>query len=159
MQLTRINIGQFLNDLLSQIQDLPEAAERQINYAQALLDIEVMADIDKLRQVFLNLFRNALEAIAPHETVSCLINSSASLDQICISVHNGGKPIPPELLPQLATPFCSTKPSGTGLGLAISKQIIIAHGGELSITSSHLGTTVSVYWPIASYTCDRHNHN
>jgi len=49
LQLTRINIGQFLNDLLSQIQDLPEAAERQINYAQALLEIEVMADIDKLR--------------------------------------------------------------------------------------------------------------
>jgi len=94
------------------------------------------------------LFRNAFEAIAPQETVSCFMTDTISSNQICISSHNGGDPIPPELLPKLATPFCSNKPSGTGLGLAISKRIISAHDGELEITSSDSGTTVTVCFPI-----------
>jgi nitrogen-specific signal transduction histidine kinase len=110
-----------------------------------------MADANKLKQVFLNLFRNAFEAIAPHETVRCLIKDSIDSDRICISIHNGGHPIPPELLPQIATPFCTTKPSGSGLGLAISKRIIMAHNGELEITSSNAETTVSVYLPAIAY--------
>jgi signal transduction histidine kinase len=106
-----------------------------------------MADANKLKQVFLNLFRNAFEAIATQETVSCSINHDIQANWICVRIYNGGTLIPPELLPQLTTPFFSTKPSGTGLGLAISKRIIIAHGGELKIISSSKGTTVSVYLP------------
>jgi signal transduction histidine kinase len=147
LQLSRLNIHEFLDDLLRQIQELPEACDRQIDYIKGLPDVELMADADKLKQVFLNLFRNACEAIAPQETVSCSIHKSISTDSICIRIHNGGTPIPPELLPQLATPFCSTKPSGTGLGLAISKRIVIAHGGELAIASSSSGTTVNVHLP------------
>jgi signal transduction histidine kinase len=148
LHLSRFNISSFLDDLSIQMQDLPEAAERHVHYVREFSEIEVMADIDKLRQVFLNLFRNAFEAIAPQETVSCSINHGIRKNWICVRIHNGGTPIPPELLPQLMTPFCSTKPSGTGLGLAISKRIIAAHGGNLEIISSNIGTTVSVYLPI-----------
>jgi C4-dicarboxylate-specific signal transduction histidine kinase len=108
--------------LLVQIQALPEAIERYIDCEKGAPEIEVMADINKLRQVFLNLFRNAFEAIAPHEIVRCLTRDSISSDRICISIHNGGHPIPLELLPQIATPFCTTKLSGSGLGLAISNR-------------------------------------
>ncbi len=150
LQLTKLNIGEFLNDLLIEIQDLPEATERQIFYGRGFRDLEVMADPDKLKQVFLNLFRNAFEAIAPNETVSCSISEGGNAEQVCVQIHNGGNPIPPEILPQLTTPFCSTKATGTGLGLSISKRIIAAHGGELGIHSSSLGTLVSVYLPISS---------
>ncbi|WP_373538333.1 ATP-binding protein [Chamaesiphon sp.] len=109
-----------------------------------------MADINKLKQVFVNLFRNACEAIDPHEIVSCSLGAEIDSNYIRIQIHNGGDPIPPELLPQLTTPFCSSKPSGTGLGLAISKRIITAHEGKLTIVSSSPGTTVSVYLPICS---------
>lgn len=152
LQCSKLNIGKFFDHLLLQIQDLPEAAERHITYANASPDVAMMADANKLKQVFLNLFRNAFEAIAPQETVSCSIDHGIRANWICVCIHNGGTPIPPELLPQLTTPFCSTKPSGTGLGLAISKRIIRAHGGELEIISSSTGTTVSVYLPIM--TCD-----
>jgi signal transduction histidine kinase len=150
LQCSKLNINEFLNDLLSQIRDLPEAADRQFIYDRGLPEYEVIADSDKLKQVFINLFKNACEAIAPHETVSCRITDYIDTNQICISIHNGGTPIPPDILPQLATPFCSTKSSGTGLGLAISKRIITSHDGELAITSSSAGTTVSVYLPIVS---------
>ncbi len=145
---SKLNIGQFFDDLLLQIQDLPEAAERHIKYVNDSPEVEVMADANQLKQVFLNLFRNAFEAISPQEMVTCSINHGIQANGICVRIHNGGTPIPPKLLPQLTTPFCSAKPSGTGLGLAISKRIIAAHGGELEIISSATGTTVSVYLPI-----------
>jgi signal transduction histidine kinase len=152
LQRSRLNINTFLNELTTQIQYLPETVDRQINFDRGLPEFDVMADADKLRQVFLNLFRNACEAIAPHETVRCCMDADLNSDRICISIHNGGTPIPPEILPQLTSPFCSTKSSGTGLGLAIAKRIITAHGGELAIVSSNSGTTVSIYLPIISST-------
>jgi signal transduction histidine kinase len=154
LQWSNLNIDQFFDDLLPQIQDLPEAAERHITYINDSPEVAVMADANKLKQVFLNLFRNAFEAIAPQETVSCSIDGSVRKNWICVSIHNGGTPIPSELLPQLTTPFCSTKPSGTGLGLAISKRIITAHGGELEIVTSPTGTTVSVYLSVMSCNLD-----
>jgi signal transduction histidine kinase len=145
---SKLNIDQFFDELFIQIQDLPEAAERHVTYVNDSPAVAVMADSNKLKQVFLNLFRNAFEAIAPQERVTCSINHGIRTNWICVRIHNGGTPISPELLSQLTTPFCSTKPSGTGLGLAISKRIITAHGGELEIISSTTGTTVSVYLPI-----------
>lgn len=147
---TTLNISQFLTDMVCRGQQLPEAVNRSIEYVRACAEVEVRADPDKLRQVFLNLLRNALEAISPGDTVRCWLSRDTRSDWISVRLHNGGDPIPPELLPQLTTPFCSTKPTGTGLGLAIAKRIIVAHGGELEITSSRpLGTTVSVHLPIA----------
>lgn len=148
LKLSRLNLSLFLDEFLLQVQDVPEAVDRRINYTNSLPEVAVMADLDKLKQVFLNLFRNAFEAIAPQEAVDCSIRPGINVNSICIEIHNGGAPIPLELLSQIGTPFCSTKPSGTGLGLAISKRIIAAHGGELIIESSVSGTKVSVYLPM-----------
>ena len=52
---------------------------------------------------------------------------------MCVCIHNGGEPIPLDILPKLTQPFYSTKSSGTGLGLAISKRIVEAYNGELLI--------------------------
>jgi len=68
---------------------------------------------------------------------------------VCISVQNGGVPIPTDVLPRLTQPFYSTKSAGTGLGLAIVKRIVETHNGELLIESSELkGTTFSVKLPL-----------
>jgi signal transduction histidine kinase len=63
-------------------------------------------------------------------------------------VHNGGVPIPADVLPKLTKPFVTTKSNGTGLELVIVKRIVEAHGGELSIASSAAaGTTITVKLP------------
>jgi signal transduction histidine kinase len=142
LQRSQLNIREFLDSLLLQIQELPEATERHISYVKCFPDIEIMADADKLKQVFLNILRNALEAIAPQEIVSCWMDQDVNANRVSIKIHNYGEPIPPEILPQIMTPFCSTKSTGTGLGLAISQRIIIAHGGNLEITSSSSEGTV-----------------
>lgn len=150
LQLAKVNLGEFLQALVAQMRALPEAIDRSIDLRQIALEVEILGDVNKLKQVFMNLFRNACEAIAPGDTVTCELINGTNPAQVCICIHNGGDPIPPEMLPRLTEPFCSTKASGTGLGLAIVKRIVTAHGGELSIQSDALtGTTVSVQLPVA----------
>lgn len=149
LQPLKLNLDDLLAQLLHQIRDMPEAVERSIEFTNALPEVEVLGELDKLKQVFINLFRNALEAIPAGERVQCEVVNCVSSNHICIQIHNGGEPIPADILPKLTEPFCSTKPSGTGLGLAIVKRIVMAHNGELTITSTDEGTTVSVQLPIA----------
>ncbi len=156
LQPVAINLNEFLQNLLEQIRAMPEAGDRIIEFTPATSEVEVLADENKLKQVFINLFRNAYEAIAPGDQIQCVIEPNATEKfvnppQICIQIHNGGPPIPPDILPKLTQPFCSTKPEGTGLGLAIVKRIVMAHGGDLTIDSTALtGTTVRVQIPVAT---------
>lgn len=149
LELSRVNLGKFLQKLLIQICEMSEATERHIELVNAAPEIEILGDIDKLKQVFINLFRNACEAIASGEMIICELTNGTNPAHICIRIHNGGTLIPPDILPRLTEPFCSTKSSGTGLGLAIVKRIVTAHGGDLVIQSDALtGTTVSVQLPL-----------
>jgi PAS domain S-box-containing protein len=116
-----------------------------LSYHGQSLTIE--ADRDKLKQVFINLITNACEAVEAGDAVTWSISQPGS-DWVQISVHNGGDPIPPEVLPKLTQPFFTTKSTGNGLGLAITKRIVEAHDGELTITSSaEAGTVVTITLP------------
>jgi signal transduction histidine kinase len=144
-----LDFSTLIQDLLPTLEEMPEAAQRKLLYTAAP-DGVVMGDRDKLKQVVINLVRNAYEAIAPGESVRCQITVNAHLGELNFSVHNGGNPIPPELLPKLTQPFCSTKSQGTGLGLAIVQRIIDAHQGTLTIQSTQeSGTTFTVTLPLA----------
>jgi signal transduction histidine kinase len=144
LQLCELDINEFIGELLVCIREMPEALERQIEFIPASPTVKILGDKDKLKQVFINIVRNACEAVAPGEIIKWEIDFSCK-DKACINVKNGGEPIPSEVLAQLCMPFFSTKPCGTGLGLAITKRIVNAHSGELLISSDLLtGTTVSV---------------
>ncbi|MFH7026772.1 MAG: ATP-binding protein [Heteroscytonema crispum UTEX LB 1556] len=150
LQLCELDVNEFIRELLVPIREMPEALERQIEFIPALLAVKILGDKDKLKQVFINIVRNACEAVSAGDVVKWEVDSSPG-DKVCINVRNGGEPIPPEVLSKLTQPFFSTKSGGTGLGLAITKRIVNAHGGELSIQSeSASGTTVSVQLPVAA---------
>lgn len=107
-------------------------------------------DRDKFKQVMINLVKNACEAVSSGEVVTCSISQDSS--SVRISVHNGGTPIPPAMLPKLTEPFVSQKSDGTGLGLAIVKQIVTAHQGTLLIQSTaETGTTISFTLPLINF--------
>jgi signal transduction histidine kinase len=149
LQLQELNINEFIQEILILICEMPEALERQIKFIPASTMVKVLADQDKLKQVFINIIRNACEAIAPGNVVTWSVDNQTVQEQVIISVHNGGEPIAPQVLCKLTEPFYSTKPSGTGLGLAIVKRIINAHGGKLQIQSDQLiGTKVNIQLPI-----------
>ncbi len=141
LQVVAIEIDAFMQPLLLLLRSMPEAQGRLVEYTPFHSSVWILGDPDKLKQVFINLIRNACEAVAPGETIQCLVTVNA-MDQICISVHNGGAPIPADALPQLAQPFYSTKATGTGLGLAIVKQIVESHNGKLLIESSETQGTI-----------------
>lgn len=152
LQLTELNINEFIGEILNTVRRMPEAQKRRVEFSPALTAVKVRADKDKLKQVFINIVRNACEAVAEADTVTWAVDTCIAPGQVCIQVHNGGEPIPPDVLPRLTEPFYTTKSSGTGLGLAIVKRIIEAHDGELFIRSTtESGTTVSVQLPAIEF--------
>ncbi len=121
---------------------------------------EIVADADRLRQVFLNLVRNALQAMSTG-TGRLQIETRMTLDQrltgrdlssvptVQVVIRDNGSGISPEIIDRLATPFFTTRQTGTGLGLAVSRHWVIRHRGTLNITSPPgEGTTVRVNFPL-----------
>ncbi|AMV72704.1 PAS domain-containing sensor histidine kinase [Desulfuromonas carbonis] len=101
-------------------------------------------DRDKLKQAFLNLLTNAIEAMP----AGGVLRLSAALqdDQVRIAVADSGEGIPAERLPLIFEPFYTSKGAGTGLGLSISHNIVSEHGGRIEVESSPGGGTTFTLW-------------
>jgi two-component system, LuxR family, sensor kinase FixL len=93
----------------------------------------ITVDIDKMKQVIVNLTKNAAEAMAGGGRIS--IKGSTSDDRVVLEISDTGTGIPPGI--DIFEPFFTTKPQGTGLGLSIVQQIVRAHGGSISYSSEH----------------------
>jgi PAS domain S-box-containing protein len=109
-------------------------------------------DEDRLAQLITNLVNNALTY--SEESSPVRVRTQGQPDAVELSVHNTGKPIPPELMPQLFQPLKRGDGKGSrgthsiGLGLFIVKHIVEAHGGRISVDSSEEhGTTFTVSLP------------
>ena len=98
-----------------------------------------MADGDrsKLRQVLVNLLKNAAEASGTDGSVRVRVASSTSGVEVAVS--DSGSGVAPAARARIFEPFFTTKPSGTGLGLAVSRAIARAHGGDIIIGQGELG--------------------
>lgn len=112
----------------------------------------VLADPDQLREALLNILLNACEAMdykGRLEVEESLVPGAGHSLYACIRVTDSGPGIPPELLPDIFTPFVSTKEQGTGLGLPIAKGILEEHGGDIHVLSSpRTGTSFSLLLPV-----------
>jgi len=103
----------------------------------------VKGDREKLRQAFLNIVINALQATESGGKVTISISKIDSGFEIAF--RDSGSGISPDDLLRIFEPFYTTKPDGTGLGLAVTRKIIEGHGGTLDIASEKgKGTTVFV---------------
>jgi two-component system, LuxR family, sensor kinase FixL len=114
----------------------------------------LFADRQKLRQVFLNLFTNAGDAMPRGGKLVTRVRqlgSPAEKPRVLIEVSDTGTGIPAEILPHVMEPFFTTKEDGkgTGLGLAICKRIVLEHQGTIQMESEvGQGTTVRIILPI-----------
>jgi PAS domain S-box-containing protein len=113
-------------------------------------DAVVRADREQLRQVWLNLAANALDAMPERGTLT--LRWSAEGEQgVRVEFQDEGSGIAAADLPRVAQPFFTTKQGGTGLGLAIAQRIVERHGGTLIVESEiGKGTTARVTLPEAS---------
>ncbi len=105
----------------------------------------IMADRDKLRQVLLNLSKNAIEAMPNGGTLT--LRGYASEQWLCLDIADTGEGIP-EAMP-VFEPAITNKPQSRGLGLAIVREIVKQHRGTVSYTSRlGKGTTFHLKFPI-----------
>lgn len=95
----------------------------------------MMLDQVKIRQMLLNLLKNAWEAV-PVPGGKITVSASPKASGIAISIQDNGCGISPEQQATIFQPFFTTKESGTGLGLPVVKQIVEAHNGSVSVESS-----------------------
>lgn len=97
-------------------------------------DTIVSADAGMLRQVLINLVKNAVEAQAQKMVIATINETETSYNQpIILYVGNNGMPIPAENRQSLFVPFFTTKRSGSGIGLSLSRRMMIQQGGMLDL--------------------------
>jgi len=142
--------------LLREVQELLAPELRKSAVALALGDVDasaITADAHQIKQVLINLVRNAAESITGSGKVTLRARESRLAPDgrraVALEVEDTGGGIPPEVEKRLFDPFFTTKPSGTGLGLSIAARIIEKHGGALEFeTHAGRGTTFRVILPM-----------
>lgn len=143
-------------------QDLAEVAAEALELAafafkqhkvEAMLDAQSglpRAAIDRvqMQQVFVNLLRNAAEAMAasPERRITVRIAMDPAAAALMAEVADTGPGLPEEISARLFQPFATTKSSGMGLGLSICQQIVRAHGGRLAARPNTPRGTVFAMW-------------
>lgn len=156
-------VGVNLHKILAHIVFLQQQASEGKNILfQRNLDPSIppiLADEGRLTQLFLNLVKNAVEAVGEGGIIeiSSRVVSEYSMTQkgegrsrmVAIEIADNGSGIPPEALENIFTPFYTTKEKGTGLGLAICQKIVAEHRGMIRVNSeSGRGTTFTILLPL-----------
>ncbi len=114
--------------------------------------LAVLGDGAQLKQLFLNLFLNAVEAMPSGGTLR-MEGRRDETGKILASVIDTGEGIPDDRLDRIFDPFYTTKPNGTGLGLSICYHIVKTHDGDIEVKSKEgRGTTMLVRLPPAPET-------
>lgn len=146
MKKERCSLLSIVRRTLETVED--QAARRSITIDRSGLGenpCHVVADPDKIAQVMLNLYLNAMEAMDSGGVLSVALECNGIDSPVTIEVSDTGCGIHPEHLEHIFDPYFTTKQSGTGLGLAVVHKIVEAHGGDIKVTSRMgQGTTVRV---------------
>ena len=147
---TPMDIGVLGAQIVEEMRSLSEV--RQISVTNSG-NTEGEWDQARLGQVFSNLIGNALQYSPADSPIAVRIVGRA--EEVAVSVHNGGKPIPPDELKSIFKPLtrgvdggATTRSANLGLGLFITNKIVTAHGGTIAADSTpHTGTTFTVVLP------------
>lgn len=141
------NPGVIVDDAISLLGTIDASVEIETHIDSDLPCVSV--DRIQLQQVFVNLVRNSIEALAGAKRTE-LVLSAVAVDgtKVCFSVHDNGPGLSKKVLENLFRPFETTKTSGMGLGLTICRAIVTSHGGRIWATSGlDGGTTISFTLP------------
>ncbi|KGX93071.1 sporulation kinase [Pontibacillus halophilus JSM 076056 = DSM 19796] len=142
-------------NLISLIQDVMTLLSSQASLYKVDIELEyddslsynVHCDKSQIKQVFINLLKNAIEVMENGGEV--VVHVKRAHNEYVIDVVDNGPGIPPNLIQKIKEPFFTTKKNGTGLGLMITGELLEKHNGELTILSSeHEGSTFRVSLPL-----------
>ncbi len=155
LNLNHINILNFIKEFIHSHHLLLE--EKSLNFELHAFEQEnqqihkvlfIKGDHDRLKQILLNIYRNAIEAADKGSTINYILTTNPEAHTLDIIINNQGSVIPKEIIERIGEPFFTTKTCGTGLGMGIVKRMVEAHSGYLSIYSSiKNGTDVMITLP------------
>jgi signal transduction histidine kinase len=156
LHLDKVHLGSLLEDCVQEIR--PHLSQMGIELSIRGRFADLPADDSMLRRAFVNLFRNAAEAIEPQSSVK-RIEVTGSIDggkarrYAHVRICDTGSGISPQDLHNIFIPFFTTKSRGYGIGLAIVQKILVAHGGDVSVErSDSSGTVFHCRLPLAAPT-------
>jgi PAS domain S-box-containing protein len=145
-----------MSTLLMEVHDLlaPQLKKNRVEWCQVdgLGPYTVLAVRNNLKQVFINICLNAMEAMESDQggRLTISLHASPNGQRVGVDFHNTGPPISDESLPLLFDPFFTTKRNGTGLGLSVSYDIIRQHKGEILVENiPGNGVRFTVWLPVA----------
>ena len=145
-----VNLRQLLDEVLDLFAE--ELKDMSINVTKIYItDASMLLDREKMREVFVNIIKNALEAMSPGSRLRLALFRKEN--EVHITVRDYGEGMDEETLEKAGQPFFTTKAKGSGLGLVFVRKTVEAHGGEISIKSKKgNGTLVEVILPYDEYT-------
>ena len=132
-QVQRSDVNDVVRDLLEFVRPELVAAGVQVEQRLSPELPQVLADVAQLRQLLLNLVRNAREAMPGGGGLR--VSTRGGEGSVEIEVRDTGPGIDPARLQRIFDPFFTTKERGTGLGLAMAQEIAQEHGGQLTCQS------------------------
>ena len=154
LETTKANIEQLLRQSLILLNNTIVKEQVTVHFDIKTKNTILIADASQLKQVFLNIILNAVEAMndCSEKHLTFTMEGSRQLDfssrYLIISFTDTGKGIEQENIENIFNPFYTTKQDGTGLGLPISFGIVNRHGGEMEANSiPGKGTTIVVKLP------------
>jgi signal transduction histidine kinase len=140
------NLNQLLQDTLALVSKQLQQSQIEVKFnpIASLPTIQVVPD--QIKQVFINLILNAIDAMPDGGVLSLAIEHLPNDDRFVAAVRDTGPGMGPEVINKIFEPFYSTKEAGTGLGLSVSYGIIEAHGGRIEVESTPgAGSCFTVY--------------
>ncbi|MED3904714.1 two-component system sensor histidine kinase NtrB [Geobacillus thermodenitrificans] len=152
VKMETFNLHRFLRDdvgVLLQSEALLHNVNIHFDLDEQLDDYEMNGDRSQLLQVFLNLFRNAIEAKVA-KTMNVKVSSRKVNHIVQLRFCDDGPGIPSPVIDHIFEPFFSTKETGTGLGLSLSKKIVELHRGTIKVQSDACGTCFLMEFPLRS---------
>ncbi|MDD5040640.1 MAG: ATP-binding protein [Candidatus Omnitrophica bacterium] len=131
-RLTECNIHDILDYVLELHNNELMRRGIRLQKAYGAQNPNITCDANKLKQAFINLVLNAIEAMGENGVLTV---GTEGADHLVVMVKDTGPGISPANIPHLFDPFFTTKDSGTGLGLFVTHQIISSNGGKISVSS------------------------
>jgi len=142
-------IDQVVCDILTLYK--PELQARSISLSEHwnAKDTIITGDANQIKQVFINLIKNAVEAIEKDGNITLTIEKTS--EHYCsIKIKDTGLGMKKEVIDHIFEPFYTTKPEGTGLGMMITEKIIQEHHGHIKIDSTYgKGTEITILLPLS----------
>jgi signal transduction histidine kinase len=142
MSIERIEVRQVISDVSALVNDLTHNESVDVQFSLPEHPLAVRADSVQLAQIFMNVFRNAIQATQGQADRQLKIRVWLEDGKAHISFTDNGPGLPKDMEDKVGSAFFSTKPDGLGVGLSISKSIAQKHGGSLSIANNPTGGAV-----------------